>query len=132
LAGSAQTRGKEKTRSATEGEALGEVDRDDENAGDEPLPRQYGVGLRDARQRAVVVRQEDANGQASFEALKPGKRTTAIGGMGKWFSVLRTISGVAGVARNEVNVAAGARMEVTGGEVRIEGVVEKEGNWFRS
>jgi uncharacterized protein (DUF2141 family) len=117
--------------SATEGEALGKLTVTVKMPGNEPLPSQYGVGLRDARQRAVAFRQGDANGQASFEALKPGKYTMAIGAMGKWYSVVRTISGAAETAGNEVNVTAGASMEVTaeltGGEVRIEGVVEKDG-----
>jgi hypothetical protein len=117
--------------SATEGEALGKLTVTVKMPGNEPLPSQYGVGLRDARQRAVAFRKGDANGQASFEALKPGKYTMAIGAMGKWYSVVRTISGAAETAGNEVNVTAGASMEVTaeltGGEVRIEGVVEKDG-----
>jgi len=118
--------------SATRGEALGKLNVTVKMPDDEPLPRQYVVGLLDARQKPAGFQQGDPNGQVSFGALKSGKYTMAIGAMGKWYAVMRTISG-AGEASpgNVVSLAPGATVEVTAelveGKVRIEGVAEKNG-----
>jgi hypothetical protein len=117
--------------SATQGETLGKLKVTVRMPGEEPLPRQYAVGLRDARQKLAALRQGDAGGAVTFEAVRPGKYTIAFAAPGKLYSVKRTISAAGEVGGHEVNVTPGAAMEVTaelvGGEVRIEGAVEKNG-----
>jgi protocatechuate 3,4-dioxygenase beta subunit len=114
----------------TRGETLGQLKVTVKMPGEEPLPRQYAVGLRDARQRVVAFQPGDAGGVASFQAVKPGTYGIVFAAPGKAYSVART-SSAAGVAGHEVVVASGATTEVkaelAGGEVRIEGAVEKNG-----
>jgi len=118
--------------SATRGEALGKLTVTVKMPDDEPLPRQYVVGLLDARQKPAASKQGDPNGQASFGALKPGKYTMAIGAMGKWYAVMQTISGTGEASPgNGVSLAPGTTVELTAelteGKVRIEGVAAKNG-----
>jgi hypothetical protein len=114
----------------TQGETLGQLKVTVKMPGEEPLPRQYAVGLRDARQRVVAFQPGDASGVASFQAVKPGTYGIVFVAPGKAYSVART-SSAAGVAGHQVVVASGATTEVkaelAGGEVRIEGAVEKNG-----
>lgn len=115
----------------TQGETLGKLKVTVKMPGEEPLPKQYAVGLRDARQRVVAFQTGDAGGVASFQALKPGTYGIVFATPGKAYSVARTSSAGGYVAGHEVGVTSGATTEVTaelaGGEVRIEGVVEKNG-----
>ncbi len=117
--------------SSTQGESLGKLKVTVKMPGEEPLPRQYAVGLRDARQRIVAFQPGDANGEVSFQAVRPGKYWIVFAAPGKAYSVARTSSGAGEVAGHEVSVASGGTTEVTaelaGGEVRVEGVVEKNG-----
>jgi hypothetical protein len=115
----------------THGETLGNLKVTVKMPGEEPLPRQYAVGLRDARQRVVAFQAGDAGGVVSFQAVKPGTYGIVFATPGKAYSVARTSSAAGDVAGHGVGVASGATTEVTvelaGGEVRIEGVVEKNG-----
>jgi hypothetical protein len=117
--------------SATQGEALGKLKVTVRMPGKEPLPRQYGVGLRDSRQRMVAFQQGDASGQVSFDAVRPGKYAIELVSPGKMYSVVKAISAAGEVAGHEVNITSGAGLEVTAelaeGEVGIEGVVQKNG-----
>jgi Carboxypeptidase regulatory-like domain len=116
---------------ATPGEALGKLKITMKMAGEEPLPRQYVVGLRDSRQKIAVLQPGDPNGEVELIAVKPGKYAIVIGAQGKQYAVARTITTSGEVSANEVNVAPGANGELTAevaaGEVGIEGVVEKNG-----
>ena len=115
----------------TQGETLGKLKVTVKMPGEEQLPRQYAVALRDARQRVVAFQPGDAGGVASFQAVKPGTYGIVFTTPGKAYSVARTSSAAGDVSGHEVGVASGATTEVTaeltGGEVRIEGVVEKNG-----
>ncbi len=115
----------------TQGEALGKLKVTVKMPGDEPLPRQYAMGLRDAHEKLAALQQGDASGNVSFEAVRPGKYTLLFATPGKLYSVARMISAAGDVAGHEVIVASGAAVEVTaqlaGGEVRIDGVAEKKG-----
>lgn len=98
---------------------------------DKPLPKQYGVILRDTQQRNVAFVSGDASNQLSFEAVKPGTYAIIVAAPGKWYGVTRTISAVGETPGHDVNIAYGAPMEVTAdlveGVVAIEGVVHKNG-----
>jgi len=115
----------------TQGETLGKLKVTVKLPREEPLPKQYAVGLRDSRQRIVAFQPGDASRDASFEAVRPGKYAIVVVSPGKMYSVVRTISGAGEVAGHEVNIASGAGLEVTAelvvGEVGIAGVVEKNG-----
>jgi len=112
------------------GEALGGLKVTIKMPGDEPLPKQYGVGLQDARRRFVAFKQGDPTGQFSFEDLPPGKYTMLVNSPGKIYSVVRVTSPAGDSWGHEVSIAAGATAEVTAalsaGVLRIEGVVKKK------
>jgi hypothetical protein len=118
--------------SEIKGEALGSLKLTVKMPGEEPLPEEYGVGLRDARQRIVAFQPGQASGEVTFQAVKAGKYGIVFASPRKRYAVERiaTSSGEA-AGHHEVDVAAGESVEVTtelvGGEVRIEGMVEKNG-----
>jgi hypothetical protein len=97
--------------------------------GEQKWPRQYGVGLLDAQHRMAAFAQGDGNGQASFDAIKPGKYSIVVMAPAKRYAVSRTISGTTETPGHEVNVVAGVSMEVTAdlvsGTSSIDGVVKK-------
>ena len=115
----------------TQGEALGKLKVTVKMPEDEPLPRQYAVGLRDAKLRIVAFQPGNANGETTLEGVKPGKYGIVLGVTGKPYVVARVVSAAGTVAGNGVDVVAGGSGEVTAelvvGEARIEGVVEKNG-----
>jgi uncharacterized protein (DUF2141 family) len=112
------------------GEALGGLKVTIKMPGDEPLPKQYGVGMQDGRRRFVAFKQGDPAGQFTFEDLPAGKYAIWVGSQAKPFSVVRVTSAAGDSWGHEVNIAAGATAEVTAtisaGIVRIEGVVKKK------
>jgi hypothetical protein len=112
------------------GEALGGLKVTIKMPGDELLPKQYGVGLQDARRRFVAFKQGDPAGQFTFEDLAAGKYAIWVGSQAKPFSVVRVTSPAGDSWGHDVSIAAGATAEVTatisGGIVRIEGVVKKK------
>ncbi len=97
----------------------------------EPLPRQYAVGLRDAQQKIVAFQQGDPKGEVNFQAVRPGKYGIVFATPGKQYAVKSTVSNAGEAVGHEVNMTAGAELEVTAelveGVVRIEGVAEKNG-----
>jgi uncharacterized protein (DUF2141 family) len=116
---------------AARGEALGGLKVTIKMPGDEPLPKQYGVGLQDARRQMVAFKQGDPTGQFTFEDLAPGRYAILIGSQTKAYSVVRTSSPLGDALSHDVNVTPGAAVEVTAslaaGIVSIEGLVQKKG-----
>lgn len=114
---------------ATQGQTLGKLTVKLE--AEEALPKQYGVGLRDERQRMAAFAQGDASREVSFPAVKPGKYALVVLAPGKSYAVRRTISAGGELLGHDVNVASGTSTEVTAqvveGVVGIEGAVEKQG-----
>ncbi len=112
------------------GEALGGLKVTIKMPGDEPLPKQYGVGLQDARRRFVAFKQGDPAGQFTFENLPAGKYAIWVGSQAKRYSVVRVTSSGGDSWGHDVSIAAGVTAEVTAtisaGIVRIEGVVKKK------
>jgi len=112
------------------GEALGGLKVTIKMPGDEPLPKQFFVGLQNTRRQMLGYRQADPTGQFSFEDLPPGKYTILIGSQAKPYSVVRTTSAAGDSWGHDVTIAAGATAEVTAsisaGVVSIEGVVQKK------
>jgi protocatechuate 3,4-dioxygenase beta subunit len=116
--------------SESRGESLGSLKLSLKMPGDEPLPKQYGVGLQDSRRRMVAFRQGDSTGQFSFEDLPPGKYAILVGAQTA-YSVVRTTSPLGSSPGHDVNITSGAAVELTAslaaGVVTIEGVVQKKG-----
>ena len=112
------------------GESLGGLKVTIKMPGDEPLPKQYFVGLQDARRRSVAFKQGDPAGQFTFEDLPAGKYAILVGSQAKPFSVVRVTSTGGDSWGHDVSIAAGATAEVTAtisaGIGRIEGVVKKK------
>lgn len=98
----------------------------------EILPKQYGVGLRDARRRMVAFVQGTSTGEVTFQAVKPGMYAIVVAAPEKTLAVTRTISTAGETQGSEVNAASAPALELTadliGGGARIEGIVEKNGH----
>jgi hypothetical protein len=118
--------------SEIKGETLGSLKVTVKTTDEEQLPEGYTVGLRDGRQRLVAFQSGQASGEATFEGLKGGKYDIVVLAQGNRYAVreITTASGQA-IGHHEVDVSAGATLEVTAqlvkGQVRIEGVAEKNG-----
>jgi hypothetical protein len=116
--------------SESRGEPLGALKITIKMPGDEPLPRQYGVGLQNSRRQLWAFRQGDPTGQFSFEDVPPGKYVILINSQAKALSVARTTSSAGESWGHDVTIATGAATDVTAflssGVVRIEGVVQKK------
>jgi protocatechuate 3,4-dioxygenase beta subunit len=116
----------------SESTALGKLKLTLKMAGNLPLPKQYAVRLHDAKQKVVAYQPGDPAGQVTFEGVRPGKYTIVVASPEARFAVTRTISpsGEA-ISGQDVNIASGAAMELTAelavGEVRVEGIAEKNG-----
>jgi hypothetical protein len=114
-----------------QGEVLGNLKVTLKMPGADPLPRQYAVGLRDARLRIVAFQPGNANGETLLEDVRPGKYGIVVGTQGKSYVVSRVVSTAGAVAGNAVEIAPGVSADVTaeltGGEARIEGVAQKNG-----
>jgi Carboxypeptidase regulatory-like domain len=111
------------------GEPLGSLKLSLKMPGAETIPKQYGVGLQDSRQRFVAFQQGDASGQVSFEALAPGKYSILVFSPTKPYSVVRTSSPAGNSPGHDVSITPGSALELAAflstGIVSIEGVVHK-------
>jgi protocatechuate 3,4-dioxygenase beta subunit len=116
--------------SESRGESLGSLKLSLKMPGDEPLPKQYGVGLQDSRRRMVTYQQGDSTGQFSFQDLPPGKYAILVGSQTA-YSVVRTTSPSGTNSGHDANIPSGATVELTAslaaGVVAVEGVVHKKG-----
>jgi protocatechuate 3,4-dioxygenase beta subunit len=112
------------------GEPLGSLKVTVKMPGQEPLPKQYFLGLQDSRLRIVAFKQGDPSGQVSFENLVPGKYMIRFGTQTKPYSVARISSQAGDSPGHDVTVTPGAALDLTAvlsaGVVTIEGVVHKK------
>jgi protocatechuate 3,4-dioxygenase beta subunit len=116
--------------SNSRGEPLGSLKVTVKMPGQEPLPKQYFLGLQDSRLRLAAFKQGDPSGQLSFENLVPGKYAIRFGTQTKPYSVVRTSSQAGDSPGHDVMVTPGAAMDLTAvlsaGVVNIEGVAHKK------
>jgi hypothetical protein len=116
--------------SNSRGETLGSLKVTIKMPGQEPLPKQYFVGLQDSHLRAVAFKQGDPSGQNTFDNLAPGKYAIRFGTPTKLYSVVRTYSQAADSPGHDVIVTPSAALDLTAvlsaGVVNIEGVVHKK------
>lgn len=114
----------------SEGETLVSLKLSLKMLGEETLPKQYAVGLQDSKRRIVAFKRGNSSGQFNFEDLAPGRYAILIGSSLKPYAVARTTSQAGDSPGHDVNVTAGAAVELTAtlssGIVSIEGVVHKK------
>jgi len=98
---------------------------------DEPAPKQIFLALRDAQQRIVAYTQVDAAGQVLFEDVATGKYTIVVNADAKRYSIVGMDSQGAAISGHELNVTAGASIElnvhVAEGVVRVQGFAKRGG-----
>ena len=116
--------------SESRGEPLGALKVNIKMPGDEPLPKQYAVGLQNSRRQLWSFKPGDPTGQFSFEELPPGKYAILLNAQAKALSVAHTTSSAGESWGHDVTIAPGATTDVTAflssGVIRIEGVVQKK------
>lgn len=116
----------------TQGEALGQLKVTLRMPEDAPLPRQYAVALRDAKQKVVATQPGVPNGEVHFESLRPGTYDIIVQSPEAQFVVRRTVSSTGEPpAGHSVSISSGVTIEVTAelvvGEVHIDGLAQKDG-----
>jgi hypothetical protein len=98
---------------------------------DEPVPKEFFLGLQDAQQRIVAYRPVDAAGKVSFEDVAAGKYTFRVNAGGERYAIVRMDSQGAANSGHELNVTAGASMElnvyVAEGVVSVHGFAKRGG-----
>jgi Carboxypeptidase regulatory-like domain len=113
------------------GESLSSLKLSVKMAGEEKLPQQLAVMLRDAHAHDAGFQQIDGNGEAHFENLPAGKYSVMAFSSGLQYSVVRTSSQGIESAGNKINVTPGTALSISavllGGATRVEGFVKREG-----
>lgn len=117
--------------SESQGEPLGSVKVTAKMPAEEPLPKQYAMGLQNAKGRVIAYLPGNATGEAAFWGIVPGKYSLLCVTQEKRYAVVRTSSAAGATDGHEVNVTAGAELELTAwlaaGVVSVEGSVQKNG-----
>jgi hypothetical protein len=113
------------------GEPLGSLTLSVKILGEEKLPQQLMVTLRDAHLRTVGIRPVDRNGEVHFDGLPAGKYAIVAFGQGKPYFVSQT--GVSGseTSGNSFDITPGSSLTMSamliGGATRVEGFVKRSG-----
>ncbi len=98
---------------------------------DGPIPREMNIGLQDEKNRIVAFHRVDANGEAAFEDLSPGKYGLRIFDSAKAYSVTRMTSTDTEVSGHELTLKPGEAQEwcvfLSLGRTNIEGYVKRSG-----
>ena len=116
----------------SEGTLLGKLKLTIKMAGGLPLPKQYFVRLEDAKRKVAAFHPADSAGQFTFEGIRPGQYAIVVLSPEGQFAVTRTIAASGEASAGEaVNIAPGAELDLTvelvAGEVRLEGIAQKNG-----
>jgi Carboxypeptidase regulatory-like domain len=117
---------------ASPGEPLSGLKLSVKIAGEDKLPERLFVALRDARVRTVAFQWVDANGDARFEGVTPGKYVVVAGSQTKRYSVIRvSLQNGSETAGNEVSLTPGSEVAASivliSGTGSIEGFVKRSG-----
>lgn len=115
----------------TSGEPLGRVKVSVKILGEEKLPQQLFVTLRDSKLRNVDFLTVDQNGEVNFEGLAPGKYAIVAIAQGKPYSAIRTSSAGTERSGNSFEMTPGSSLSISallvGGTVKVEGFVKRAG-----
>lgn len=100
--------------------------------GSEAVPREFQIALRNSKRRVVDVEAVSDKGEAQFQNVAPGKYEVLAQGTGKAYTVASISTEGGGViSGNILNVAAASSPTITltivGSEVKVEGVVKRNG-----
>jgi hypothetical protein len=117
--------------STVRGESLGTVKLSVKMPKEDAPPKQVNVGLQDELNRTVAYSQVNANSEATFQALSPGRYSARIFAPGVAYSVTRLVSAETQISGAEFNLKAGESQEwmaeVASGKTSIEGFVKRGG-----
>jgi hypothetical protein len=116
---------------ASHGELLASLKITFKMEGGEAFPNRMLIYLQDSRRRIVAGSLVDPSGEANFSGVVAGKYAIFCNTQGKAYAVTRTETATLKAAGHDVPLAPGAQQELTawltGGVVKLEGVVQKEG-----
>ena len=113
------------------GEPLGSLTLSMKILGEEKLPEQLFVTLRDAQLRTVGFQTVDRNGGVHFEGLPAGKYAIAAFSPEKQYFVSQTSSPGSENSGNSIDLTPGSPLSLSalllGGKTRVEGFVKRSG-----
>jgi hypothetical protein len=117
---------------STPGEPLGSLKLSVKIIGEEKLPQQLSIFLRDSHLQTAGFQQVDQNGETQFRDLPAGKYFIgAVSAAGKRYSVSRTSSLGTETSGNSVNLTPGASLSVSvlllAGTTKVEGFAKRSG-----
>jgi len=96
---------------------------------DETRPSQIFLALRNSQRRVVANRAADASGTATFQNVVPGRYSILAGSSSGRYSVTRMSSPAGELSGHEVDIQAGASVDLTvfltAGVVDVEGIVKR-------
>jgi len=99
--------------------------------GEEVLPQQLSVTLRDAHLRTVASHPVDRNGGVEFEGLPAGRYTIVASSPGKQYFVSQTSSPGSETSGHSFDLSPGSSLSMStlllGGSTRVEGFVKRSG-----
>lgn len=115
----------------SQGEPLGGVTLSVKIAGEEKLPQQLFVTLRDAHLRTVSSQTVDQNGEVHFEGIPAGKYAIVAFGQGKPYFVSKISSSDSKTPGNSFDIAPGSSLSVSalliGATTKVEGFAKRSG-----
>ena len=116
---------------ASSGEALSSITASVHVVGEEHIPEQLFVALRDSRRRTVAGQRVKVQGQVEFTDIAPGTYDLMAGSAGKAYSVVRVTSQGHETPGHTLKVSSGTSLSVDlsliGGSVSVEGIATNEG-----
>ena len=116
---------------AAKGEPTSNVKASVKILGEETLPRQMGILLRNSKLRVVAFQQVHEKGEVEFRDVVPGKYEVLAQAPGKAYSVLRISSPGTDISGHILNVTAGSTLNISltlvGSAMRVEGFAKRSG-----
>lgn len=116
------------------GEALSTISASIKMLGEQSLPKELYVGLRDAHRRNVGFQRVDSQGQAQLTDIAPGSYEVVTGSPGASYSVVRIASADRQTSGHSLTIAPGSSLSLTltlaGGNARVEGYAKQNGKSF--
>jgi hypothetical protein len=116
---------------STPGEPLGSLTLSVKILGEEVLPQQLSVALRDAHLRTVASHTVDRNGGVEFEGLPAGRYAIVASSPGKQYFVSQTSSSGSETSGHSFDLTPGSSLSMSalllGGSTRVEGFVKRSG-----